>query len=338
MRFFRQAHKGQFRRTVVVTVAAGAVAMGALTATAQAATSPTAAAAGPAAAQSGNDMLLVHGYNSDEGTDCNGSTWGNALEYYTDEGGLSRDSLHTIGYYKDDMSGENDCDVMIGDGQATTDRKIQYVARDLANYVYQNYTSRDQAVDIVAHSMGGLVTRVAILGSYEGWSGFPPALNVDNVATLATPHQGVICDDDTGDGEDNCPNTEQWLQMDPDSGFMDALHQSDRELNDPWAAQTDWSLIGSDEDTTVSYDSAIDKGNYADQKYGYNDYLGDSHRDCWTPEVSHSAIRTLTGAGGYCMYFWHASGDHSAHKTTDGWSPLKTAYKAARYDGDDLPR
>ena len=80
---------------------------------------------------------------------------------------------------------------MIGDGQATNDRPIQDIARDLARYVHTAYTRNGEPVDIVAHSMGGLVTRVALLGSAQGWEGFPPRLDVDNVVTLGTPHQDV---------------------------------------------------------------------------------------------------------------------------------------------------
>ena len=63
---------------------------------------------------------------------------------------------------------------MTGDGAATTDRPIQDIARDLAIYIDANYTSRGRPVDIIAHSMGGLVARVALLGSAQGWDGSPP--------------------------------------------------------------------------------------------------------------------------------------------------------------------
>ena len=59
------------------------------------------------------------------------------------------------------------------------------------NYVDSDYTNKGKPVDIVGHSMGGLIARVALLGSAQGWEGFPPKLNVDNVVTLSTPHQGV---------------------------------------------------------------------------------------------------------------------------------------------------
>jgi surfactin synthase thioesterase subunit len=100
------------------------------------------------------------------------------------------------------------CDAIVGDGAATNDRAIQDTARDLAHHIHSDYTSRGRPVDVVAHSMGGLITRVALLGSAQG----------------------------------------------------------------------------------------------------------------------------------YRVSYWHAAGDHPAHETGRGWSPLKTAFQAATRDGDGLPR
>jgi hypothetical protein len=172
--------------------------------------------------------------------------------------------------------------------------------------------------------MGGLITRVALLGSAQGWEGFPPKLNVDNVVTLSTPHQGVA--------KPSANDDRQWQQMDPDSGFMDRLHEAGSGLGDDWASGSDWSLVGSQEDTTVSYSSGIDKGNFADQKLGYLDDPDDSG------EVDHSGVRTLFGRNAYSLRYWHASGDHPPHETERGWSPLKAAFQAAIRDGDGLPR
>ncbi|MPY97513.1 MAG: hypothetical protein GEU97_05840 [Actinophytocola sp.] len=295
-------------------------------------------------------MLLVHGYgDASEGKDCNGSTWDKALAYYQDEGGRDRGSMRTIGYYEGDDEGDawgdHGCDDIIGDGAASNDRPIEGIARDFANYIYEEYTAEGESVDIVAHSMGGLVTRVAVLGTGEGWAGFPPDVAVDDIVTLGTPHKGLQggCDDPDEDGCDT-----QWHQMThPDkggSGFIAKLHESepgadDRGLDDEWAAGIDWSLAGSAEDDTVSYDSAIDKGHFAHQKYGYDEDLNNNGtEDCQDPDVSHSAIRELSGAGGYCLRYWHHGEDGGPYTTDNGWSPLKVAFKAATYEGDDLPR
>jgi pimeloyl-ACP methyl ester carboxylesterase len=259
----------------------------------------------PPAIAADTQMLLVHGYGDAEaGKDCNGSTWKNALAYYQSAGGRDRASMTTIGYYPGDRGR---CDVMIGDGKASNARPIQAIARDLAQYIH----SRGRPVDIVAHSMGGLIARVALLGSAQGWDGFPPKLDVDDVVTLSTPHQGVA--------RPSAHDDEQWHQMDPDSGFIERLHETG--LTDG----TDWSLVGSHGDATVAHASGIDKGYGADQKYGYKD-------------VGHEGIRTLSGANRYDLTYWHAAGDHPPHHTERGWAPLKTAFQAATKTGDGLPR
>jgi pimeloyl-ACP methyl ester carboxylesterase len=304
------------RRGVSRVASRVVVAVAATTALALAVLAPGASAAPD------TQILLVHGHGDyRQGKDCNGSTWQNALRYYQDAGGRERSSLTTIGYYPGD---EGRCDVMIGDGNATNERPIQDIARDLAIYVDREYTSKDEPVDIVAHSMGGLIARVALLGSAQGWDGFPSKLNVDDVVTLSTPHQGVA---NPGADDDR-----QWTQMAPGSGFIERLHEKGSGLGDGWANGTDWSLVGSHEDATVSHDSGIDKGSSADQKYGYQDDPGDSG------EVSHTGVRTRYGGNRYSLKYWHASGDHPPHSTKNGWSPLKAAFQAATKDGDGLPK
>lgn len=267
----------------------------------------------PAASAADEPILLVHGYgDASKGKDCNGDIFKEALRYYQDAAGRERSSLVTIGYYPGD---KGRCDAMIGDGKASNQRPIQDIARDLAHYI----AGRGEPVDIVAHSMGGLVTRVALLGSAQGWQGFPSGkLKVGNVVTLGTPHQGV--------SSPGASDTRQWKQMRPGSGFLDRLQED--KLSGGWASATDWSLVGSREDGTVSYDSAIDKGNAADQKFGYLANGG---------KVTHTGVRALS-SGRYALSYWHAAGDHPAHRTDDGWAPLKAAYQAATHVGDNLPR
>jgi len=111
----------------------------------------------PAAFAADPEILLVHGHgDAEQGKDCNGGTWRNALRFFQDAGGRERSSLTTIGYYPGD---KGRCDVMIGDGAASNERPIQGIARDLATYIDVEYTSKGKPVDIVGHSMGGLIAR-----------------------------------------------------------------------------------------------------------------------------------------------------------------------------------
>jgi hypothetical protein len=86
-------------------------------------------------------------------------------------------------------------------GNGTTDDSIRHLACLFAWYVYQSFTSQGTSVEVLAHSMGGLIVRDAIGESGQGScdlslqtcnGGFPYyRLDVPVVMTLATPHGGV---------------------------------------------------------------------------------------------------------------------------------------------------
>lgn len=294
---------------------------------------PAVASAEPAAADS-KPVLLVHGYN--EGADANcEDLWGNARAEFDGR------SVRTIGYYE----GDEGCDEYVG-GRANNDNDtpIQDLAKEFANHIYSDYTSKGQSVDVVAHSMGGLVTRVAVLGTREGWDGFPPKVEVDDVVTLGTPHGGITKDPCS----DPADCSHQWWQMtraqDGGSGFISKLHESadgakDRGFDDPWAEGIDWSLVGSEEDTTVDYDRAIDKGYWAHQKYGFDEDLNNNgDPDCTSPDnIDHQAIR-LVRDGDFCLRYWHHGNDGGPFTTDKGWAPLEIARNAINHKGDNLPR
>jgi len=288
---------------VIAATTAAVVALAGVTVAAQADESEPAAASTP--------VFFVHGYNDNENSDC-ASLWGNALDYFEAQG-RDRSSMKTVGYY----GGDTNCDTDLGDG--STDTRIKRVAAEFANYIYDNHTSKDQSVDVVAHSMGGLVTRVAMLGSAKGWEGFPKAkLKVGDIATLATPHQGII--------EPEKYQSTQWDSMIPGSTFLETLQAPENQLDQEWASGTDWSFVGSQEDQTVYYGSGIDKDRHADHKYGY---LPDADYD-----ISHTNIRQLAPGGAkFNLRYWHAS-EGVSHDTTDGWAPLETAYNAVDRNGD----
>lgn len=272
-------------------------------------------------AKAGKQVYLVHGYGYDEkdadgkpmkgnGKDCN-RVWGNAEKYF--EKHHLDGNLKKVGYY----SGDINCGTTLGDGKATTDTRIRTLAAELAKKIHKD-NEDGKRVDVVAHSMGGLITRVALLGSAKDWEGFPKAdLKVDDVVTLGTPHNGVRCEDDKGDGKDKCPDNAQWRSMDPDSHFMDVLHRKKNSLGE-WGKATDWSFVGAKEDETVSGSSAIDKGRDANHKYWYDS--GGDHK------LGHSQLRSFY-KGNYNLKYWHSKEDKQ-HSTDNGWAPLEIAFHA----------
>lgn len=256
-----------------------------------------------------NPVYFVHGYADNNGKDCR-QYWRDAMDEFSDNDWDG--PLRTVGFYVDDSH----CDVTVGTGQATVETKINRLAADLAHYVHQHNTRHDQAVDLVGHSMGGILSRVAVLGSARGWPGFPDAkLRVDDVVTLDSPHGGVRCND----ARQECPDNPQWQETDPDSPFMNMLHAPENRLDQEWARDTEWSFIGSDEDRTVPGDSGIDKGFYADNKFRY---LQGSE-----PNLTHTAVPTVT-SGDFNLRAWHAEGDH-VELIREAPAPVRTAVGAA---------
>ncbi|WP_246011697.1 esterase/lipase family protein [Nocardia mexicana] len=286
--------------TLVATVTLGALA---------AAVAPTASAA--PAANGGDPVFLVHGYNDSGDSDC-ASLWGNAIDYFGSKG-IDKSSIHTVGYY----AGDSNCEVDLGD--ADTNTRIKDVAAAFAHQIHNTNTSTGRSVDIVAHSMGGLVTRVALLGSAKGWEGFPAAkLQVGDVVTLSTPHQGIV--------DKSKYQSEQWDSMVPGSKFLEVLQAPENRLDQGWAQGVDWSVVGSDEDETANGDSGIDKDRPAQHKYRY---LSDDKHD-----LSHTNMRKLApGDGDYNLRYWNAS-EGKPHDTTNGWAPLETAFNALDRGGN----
>jgi pimeloyl-ACP methyl ester carboxylesterase len=269
----------------------------------------TLTAAHPAGAAPHTPIYFIHGYNDNGGSDC-AALWGDALDYFA---GNNRGPLQTVGYY----AGDTNCDAQVS--WSGTGTRIKHIAAAFAKYVYDNHTRHGESIEIVAHSMGGLVARVALLGSAKGWAGFPKGkLKVDDVVTLATPHKGIL--------DPAKYQSTQWDSMVWGSTFMDVLHAPENRLSEDWASGTDWSFVGSDEDGTVSTASGIDEGYHADHKYRY---FRDKDHD-----ISHTAIRKLVPGGGkYNLRYWHSS-EGTPHDTTNGWAPVQTADNALSRNGD----
>lgn len=131
-----------------------------------------------------NTVIFVHGIQGDPtktGHDCR-ATWSAARNHFADKGW--RGSLLTFGYY----AGDTNCSHEFGGNR---DTPIQDVAKAFANYVYDNFSKPSKGskkIDVVAHSMGGLVVRAALYHTGRGTAGFPDGpIYIEDVATLATP-------------------------------------------------------------------------------------------------------------------------------------------------------
>ena len=231
-------------------------------------------------------VLMVHGaeVTPPSGVDC-ATTWDDLKRFLRDQGFADRPLL-TISYYEQDAN----CDRSINDatgshgqsyfdaygthsggaGGHTANANIEHIAYHLAWFIYDNYSTFDAPVDIVAHSMGGLITRYA-LGEVDAENpAFPPTLLIDDAITLATPHGGarpaplLWC-------AAFRPNR-QCSQMRAGSSLLRTLEA--RAWNPQGAQGTDWTALGSDADQNVAADRAV--GTSADRSR--NMYFGACHK------------------------------------------------------------
>jgi PGAP1-like protein len=259
----------------------------------------TAAQAAPARDNSNTERVyFIHGYDIDGTTPSfNCSTyWSGALSVMRTIGGGWAGGLHTVAFY----TGDTNCSVR--SSYADRNTPIESLGRDLAWMIYNRDTRYGRSVDVVGHSMGGLIIRAALTGVEARNVNYPPALYVEDVVTLATPHHG------TPWYAGICQTTQCRDMYPPTSSLLPWLHQG------PQSTQgTDWTLTGSYGDGIVDEGSAV-----AWDGTGIDYNIG--HRHKYPQGINHSTIITTTG-GVYTVESWH----HYARTwktTTAGWAAL----------------
>ncbi|MCU1369225.1 MAG: hypothetical protein JWO77_419 [Ilumatobacteraceae bacterium] len=209
-------------------------------------------------------VIFVHGWSAlGAGNDCNGN-FGSLKTALRNQGFTG--AMVTIGYYDSDKN----CDVNLrswGDVDNSTSWKD--LSKVFSKYVYETYTKKGIAVDLVGHSMGGLITRGAIQGAQGREAGFSAPLNVEDSVTLAAPFQGAAWFS-TGCLFGQCSGLKpgaadiKWLLT---NGAPQGVNG------------TDWTAFGSTNDDTVPDASALAIGVPAARKVLYtnlehSDYMG----------------------------------------------------------------
>ncbi len=131
-------------------------------------------------------VLFVHGYNpTSSSTDCGGD-FDQMITQLRSQGFTG--PMVRVGFY----SGDVNCDVNLRSfGSFSDSSSWKSIAKAMSAYIQSQYTSKGIAVDVVGYSMGGLIARGAVWGSQKAESGFGPTIDVEDVVTLGTPHNGA---------------------------------------------------------------------------------------------------------------------------------------------------
>lgn len=131
-------------------------------------------------------VLLVHGWEmySVAKTDC-ANKFRPIINELKNQGFTG--PFLTVTYYQDSTN----CDINLAKYNAKLSKNSSWrdIGQIFSNYVFDKYSRFGQPVDVLGHSMGGLVVRSAILGGYESQTGFSNIL-VEDAVTVATPHLG----------------------------------------------------------------------------------------------------------------------------------------------------
>lgn len=185
-------------------------------------------------------VLYVHGWSATGGSDCAG-----AFDDMVDQLGGEGFSgpVVTVGFY----TGDTNCDMTLRDwGDFDNSSSWKDVSKAFSHYVWTTYTQHGVAVDVVGYSMGGLIARGAVYGSSIGEAGFAAPIDIQDAVTLGTPHNGsaiaTLC------------LWGQCASMKPGAADITWVNTD----GDPQGANgTEWTVVGSDADTTSLTASAI---------------------------------------------------------------------------------
>ncbi|MFI6979065.1 esterase/lipase family protein [Embleya sp. NPDC050154] len=244
-------------------------------------------------------VFFVKGYTP--GDAC-GSKWNSAATLFNRSGWEG--PLHRVGFYEED---DPECDVRIDpEGKGTVDTSLKDLGRGLAWKIHDMYSVKGQTVDLVGHSMGGLIIRAALAGYAKGDPTWPDTLYVEDVVTLGTPHKVAWM------GAGCLANLQCREMYYPRGAFRSwlgpKLHQAQ--------GGTDWTLVGSNADFSVS------AGNGAPTDVGAQHLVRYSER----ADLDHSQLRTVRRAGAFPLRYTNNGGAWGSQR--DGAAPLRVTMNA----------
>ncbi|MFF3327825.1 esterase/lipase family protein [Streptomyces sp. NPDC002889] len=256
---------------------------------------------------SNETVYLVKGFNPDptsDGVSCN-ARW-KYLINASKRWGWKKKQFTQVGFYK----GDYNCDINLASSDGTWELGLEELGRRLAWNIYLNHSVKGESVDLVGHSMGGLIIRAAVLGTQQHKKDWPDYIYVEDAVTLGTPHYGTFNADVC---VDTFPTAQQCEDITPGSYFSNWL--TDAKV--PQSRQgTDWTFIGSQADESVSPRSATPTDHGAPHLVRYDESAG----------ISHSELRIIS-RGAKPMRYSNDGGQAWRH-TTRGAAPLRATSHA----------
>lgn len=200
-------------------------------------------------------IVLVHGYALSAG--CAGGDvtkyWGAMTTALFDAN--MANPVVPVAFYQCDTNGTNidsfgDPRAYFASAPVTRSTDLRHLSYALAWFIYDTYSKNGQSVDVVAHSMGGLMIRWALAQVAAGNSVFPPYLLVHDAITVSTPFLGAV---PAVGSLASCQSSLECAQFTSGSSFLNEL---DRNANPQGRGGTSWTVMGGGPCDLVSADSA----------------------------------------------------------------------------------
>lgn len=230
-------------------------------------------------------VIFIHGFDphGESGVDC----WGqfNPMRARLWQLGFTG-RMVTLGFY----DGDYNCSAYINSeggnpgahfasghsedgGHDAIDTDMRHLAYHIAWYVYNHYSSKGIAVDMVGLSMGGLPIRYMLGRVERHHPDFPPKLKIEDAITQGAAHGGFFEQPWSCEVGAECPAQQRAQEM------LDWMEEKAWEPDG--AGGTDWTAYGSDYDKFVGPSSAVGvNGSRTAHKY-----FGACHKVIWAEEA-----------------------------------------------------
>lgn len=195
---------------------------------------------------SSRPILFVHGFSPLALPENCSGVWSEAESELAAAGFTG--PMVTVGYYGDDIN----CDIK-SSPKGSIMTSIPDLAHDFAWMLYNGWSSKQEHVDIIAHSLGGLIVRYAFYRAAIGDPAYPPFLIADHIVSMGAPYTGFSllafsC-------YLNPVNVQCW-EMAPYAGFIQDL-KAPAALLPQGVGGTLWTNIGSNGDVIDSSDGVV---------------------------------------------------------------------------------